>query len=210
MFPQPLRRLLKLAVVFVPVFVACNTITLLILQRGTVGLKYPSTPAHETEAGAQLPVFGVSPHSDRVLAHGKQHPEPEAAPASLEPETQPATTEVYDAAVEKDPKPAPAMIAPKQTHSAIPEVQAIDGGKQHPKPETTLAAPEQTYPAAAAAAAIPEVHSDVNDMLRETPKRPGTTRQPGTLSTQRVFNTSTTLRNNTPQPQARTQSVHNG
>ncbi|KAK8089431.1 hypothetical protein PG997_004392 [Apiospora hydei] len=164
MFPRPLRRLLKLVVLFIPVFVACNTITLLILQRGMAGLKTSTTAAHETETKGQLPVLGVSPHTDRALAHEKQHPEPGAAPPSLEPETHPATAGVYDTAEEKDPKP-----------------------------ETTLTAPEQTHQAGAGAGAIvTEVQINVDDTLRETPKGPGTTMQLVALSTQRVFNTSTT------------------
>ncbi|KAK8049210.1 hypothetical protein PG994_010940 [Apiospora phragmitis] len=211
MFPRLLPHLLKLVVVFIPFFVVCNTITLMLLQRGIVEPRSPSAAAHEAETKAEspLPVLGGPPHTERALAHGEQHPEPEAALTALEQEAQPATAELHVNDGGNDPKPEPTPITPVQTQTAAPKVQLINGGRQHPGPEATLTAPEQTHPATITTTTT-RVRVGVDVGLRKTSKRSGMTRQFGTLSTQRVFNVSITLRNNSPDPKIPTQCVHGG
>ncbi|KAK7908389.1 hypothetical protein PG985_015692 [Apiospora marii] len=205
MFPRLLPRLLKLLVVFIPAFVACNTISLLILQRGMVEPKSPPAAARRTGAGAEAPSPKVPPETDRALVPGKQHAEPEAALVVPDQETCSVATELFAIGEGKDCKPVATAATPDQPHPATTQAQVIDDKKQHPKPEATPKAPSQAH----VITTITKTHVD-NDGLpcSKTTKRSDVARQRGTLLTQQVFNTSTTSQAHTPIPRTRAQLVH--
>lgn len=203
MFPRFLPRMLKVLVVFIPVFVACNTISLLILQRGIVELK--SSPAAARQAEAEAPSPKVPPEPDRALVPEKQHAEPEAALTAADQETCSVATELFAIGGRKDCKPDATVATPDQPRPATTQVQVIDDKKQHPEPEATLAAPAQPH----VIITITKTHANDHGLPRsKTTKRSDVARQRGTLLTQQVFNNSTASQAHTSIPQTRAQSVH--
>lgn len=202
MFYRLLPRLLKLVVVFIPVFVACNTISLLILQRG-MEQRNPPAAAHEAEAAeASLP--RNPPQTERALVPEEQHAGPETALATPDQGTCSVGTELFVIGDGKDCKPEATVATPDQPHPATTLVQVIDDKKQHPEPEATLKTPAQPH----VITTITQTQVDDDGTPGKTTKRSDVARQRETLSAQRVFNASTTSHNHTPIPKAREQSVH--
>ncbi|KAK7965129.1 hypothetical protein PG996_000513 [Apiospora saccharicola] len=186
MFPRLLPRLLKLLVVFIPVFVACNTISLLILQRGMVERRNPQAAAREAKAEATSPK--APPQTDRAIVPGGQHADQETTLVAPDQGTCSVPTELFAIGGGKDCEPETTVATPDQPPPATTQVQAIDDINQHTEPKATLRAPAQPH----VFTTITKTHADGDDPPRKTTKRSDVAREHGTLSTQRVFNTSAT------------------
>ncbi|KAK8114961.1 hypothetical protein PG999_007030 [Apiospora kogelbergensis] len=205
---------MRLLFVFIPVFVICNAITLMMLQKGMVRVWNPppsppvaAIPEVKAKVEAPLTVLETLPSpTDKTLTHSNKRPEAEPTPTTLEQETHsPAKAEL------KDPKPKPTLVTPEQPHPSTTKVQVIDGGKQRPGPDATLTTPKQAHPTTTATvtttAAAAGVHDEDDDRPRKTSKKPGVTRHHETLATHRVYNNTVTPCSNVTSPKARAQYV---
>ncbi|KAK8138975.1 hypothetical protein PG984_002355 [Apiospora sp. TS-2023a] len=146
----------------------------------------PPAAAREAKAEASSP--NVPPQTDRALVPGEQHAGPETTLAALDQETCSVLTELFAIGKGKDCKPEATVATTGQPPPATTQVQAINNTNQHTEPETTLRASSQAH----VITTITKTHADGDDPPRKTTKRSDVAREHGTLSTQRVFNTSAT------------------
>ncbi|KAK6841579.1 hypothetical protein PG987_002439 [Apiospora arundinis] len=155
-----------------------------------------ATVVHEpkAKAEAQLSAFEIyPPPTDKALDHKKQSPETEATPAV--PKQEYINHHTANG-------PETILATPEQTHPTPIKVQVVDDEKQLPSSEATSAIPEQSH---LTTATTIEVHVDNGSTPHKVSKRPGVSRQSGTLSLfpQQLLNISITTHSNVTTPKTR-------